>query len=206
MRDSATLEHQEAVKADRVLLSLPEIWMGLHAGQKAWEQAAPADRATIDESDRSILALLCEVEAARWSALCAAAGWTPVGASALSWCAGASLSEVRTVWETVQPILPTCDAACRPAHLLRSEVLPARQRLSDIVLAGDHSNLQICLMIANEPISIEIDLPSETLRTAAPELAAHILRAVELGAVSKVGRAEVVAICEAIVRSAQSAN
>ena len=36
-------------------LSLPVIWVGLQASQEAWRQAAPADRATIDDSDLSVL-------------------------------------------------------------------------------------------------------------------------------------------------------
>ena len=161
---------------------LPEIWLGLHASHQAWLVAADdeAARASMDDSDRSVLSALTTVDTGRWAAFCAATGWTPLAAAALSWCSGATLGTVRRAWEEAQDVLPADAEACRPARLMNAAILPAanpdsgQRSLSSIVLAGEDSNLQIAIAIAHAPAAVAVDLPSDVTRAAAPELAPHL--------------------------------
>lgn len=76
-----------------------DVWQGLHANARAWENVPygagqAQDRILIDGTDLSVLKALSEYPAERRSALCGAVGWTAYGAAGLCWCAGASFAEV----------------------------------------------------------------------------------------------------------------
>ncbi|WP_147112934.1 hypothetical protein [Tateyamaria sp. syn59] len=180
-------EPVENETATAATLSLPATWVGLHASHEAWIYATPDDRGRIDDSDLSILRSLAEIPAARWSSLCSAAGWTPLGAAAMSWCEGATLREVREAWETVEPLLTVDEITCRPARLLNPALLPettthGMRKLSSMVVAGDDNNLQISLQIAHHPAKLMVDLSKDILSGADPSLAEHIRYATELNA------------------------
>ena len=83
--------------------TLAEIWLTLHQNGIAWQSAAGQPggterRARMTASDRGLLAGLSDLPFARWQALCAAAGQTPLGAIAGAWCAESDLATVAAQW------------------------------------------------------------------------------------------------------------
>ena len=152
-------------------LTLADIWSGLHADHAAWISAEPNLQASLDESDLSLLRELATVEASRWQQLCDALGWTPLGAVALSWCAGASLRNTREAWAASGADLTPAPASRRPARLLNPALRPERSRLSDLALACEDDDLQLCILIVAAPEPLDIDLPPESLKTASPRVA-----------------------------------
>ena len=157
--------------APETALTLADIWSGLRADHAAWIAAGPDLRASIDESDLSLLRELAAVEATRWQQLCDALGWTPLGAVALSWCIGANLRDTREAWAASGADITPDPASLRPARLLNPALLPERPRLSDLALTCEDDDLQLCILIAAAPEPLDIDLPPESLKTASPRVA-----------------------------------
>ena len=88
-------------------LSLVDIWQSLHASERTWgARSSSAPRFAFEDmvwgSDRMLMELLTEVPAQRWITLCYGAGFTNLGAAALSWCREAMLSNVLHIFRLVR--------------------------------------------------------------------------------------------------------
>jgi len=154
-------------------LTLADVWTSLHASAEVWRNVPhdAAQQERIDDSDLSMLRNLSRVPAALWQKLCEALGWTVYGSVGLSRCEGAEIGMVCAAWEASATVLTPDPVACRPAWLLNPALVPESRKLSDLMMAGEDSNLQICLFIAARSEPIEINLPEDTLQGAAPQLA-----------------------------------
>ncbi|SOC20540.1 hypothetical protein SAMN05877809_11259 [Rhodobacter sp. JA431] len=118
--------------------NLPYIWVSLHAN---------AEMALLSETDRwasndvrrfdDQISFLCRslktVSAARWIALCDAAGWTVFGAVALSWCKDGRLDQVWSGWLACGFPLDPNPACERPLTYLNPALIPQADSLSEIV-------------------------------------------------------------------------
>ena len=156
-----------------------DVWQGLHLSALGW-QSVPDDhgqaqqRDAIDQSDISVLGSLADFPAERWISLCDATGWTVYGSVALSWCAGATLPQVWEGWlASGYPLIPLPEYE-RPARLLNPDLLPKTRQLSGLIAASTPSSLGLCALIATSDAPIAIDLSSEQLKNAPPQIAAFL--------------------------------
>ncbi|WP_227269834.1 hypothetical protein [Roseobacter weihaiensis] len=156
--------------------TLPQLWDWLHNNARHWallHDAAPRHRnlGRLDTVDRRNLAMLEACSAERWSALCRAAGATGLGAAALSWCAGATATEVWDLWrEADPPLAPTADFI-RPTQLLSPLVAPPSKRLSDLARYAEDDGLVLCIHVMAVGYALELDLPEQQLQAADTRIA-----------------------------------
>src|SRR5690606_34613997 len=122
--------------------SLPDLWRIQHSNanllarfvKTAQPQRAAGISALVGEGETTIRRELQSVPAASWMSLCAAAGWTHVGAASLSWCDGASEAEVWHAWTEATPAgLPPEDVFFIAARSMTPVFLFETQTLSSLV-------------------------------------------------------------------------
>ncbi len=151
-------------------LTLPDLWIGLHANAEMWIRAGSSpdgqrQRSRIDETDRRLLEQLRQVEAPRWSVFAEAAGWTAYSAIAIAWCSGADPETVATRWYAASLPLTAHGHGARAARLLPPEAKPQDPRLS--VIGRMPSLPRICLGILSADNLVR-DVTDAEMATAAP--------------------------------------
>lgn len=156
-------------------LTLPEIWQQLHSNQCEWLNV-PRNakfyelREFIDQSDRQAIRQLRQVPNERWQHVCYGAGWTPLGAIALSWCSGLlDLSVVSQAWSyTGQQVQPD-EAILRAISFSNPDIIPRINRLSEAVtLTGQ--DLIGCALVLGAADKVEIDVAEIGLADAPEEI------------------------------------
>lgn len=163
--------------------TLPRLWDWLHRNGEHWQrlyEVAPHHRnlATLDEVDRRNLGMLAQCPANRWITFCEAAGTTPLGAVALSWCVDAELRGVWEMWQTAVPALEPSPAFLRPTRLLSPNAAPRSRRLSNLVRQSQDDGMVLCILIAAVGSELEFDLDDGELRRANTRIAAFLNAAI----------------------------
>jgi len=137
-RDTPVIDGHKATNAlDGAILlggrtSLPDTWRILHSNANiAIEAISARDNSRgihdmLEKADTALLKSLEECNIEHWAWLCEGAGWTIVGAAALSWCRGVQAAQVWSAWaKSGYPLAPT-------PHFLRT----TRQINPKIILTG----------------------------------------------------------------------
>ncbi len=147
-----------------------QTWMALHANADHWLEHL--DNPNLSEeydhslaSDRELLQSLESFPAERWQQLCYGTGWTTLGASALSWCEGASLEQVLTAWNYSPEVASPSKTEERAAVLLNPNLLPPAKLSSVIEAAKTGPNVWLLLYAFKaNGTSVEQDWSEEKLR------------------------------------------
>lgn len=156
-----------------------DVWQGLHLSARAWQEvpAGPdqdVQRASIDESDLSILSVLSNYPAGHWKRLCEATGWTVYGAVALSWCSSAELNDIWEGWlASGSPLMPR-PVSERPARLINPALLPKTRNLSALIKASSPNTLGLCALIAASDAPLNIDMSAQQFVNAPPMVASFM--------------------------------
>lgn len=157
-------------------LSLPQIWQQLHSDACEWRDVPRNSRfydlrAMIDDSDKEALLQLREIPFGRWQHLCYGAGWTPLGAIALSWCKDMhALQPVAEAWAHSGVAVTPDPHILRSIAMSNPAVLPRFARLSEIIAFTGGDGLQCALLMVAAAPSLTIDFDSERLRQAPSEV------------------------------------
>ena len=181
----ASLEGARLVEGD---VPLPKIWQRLHDNATQWVIMANAGSAeknlsALDKIDTDLLTRLSMAAAPDWRKMCEGAGITQMGAVGLSWCAGASLSDVWSMWSMAgQPLLPL-PAFLRPARLLNPDLVGTGTKLSEIMNGAETDPFLACARCARAGAALEIDLSERQMSELAPEVLRFVLDAIEGGSV-----------------------
>ena len=160
--------------------TLPDLSSTLHRLARGWSDLWQSDdieyeRGNVDRMTRKHLSALNEGDAARWIALCDAAGWTPYAAVAVSWCKGATLEQVWQCWTAAGvPILPD-PASMRPARFLCPDLLPETRSIRELTQVASDGPLGMSALIVALEGRITLDLSKKTLGAAPPQVAAMLL-------------------------------
>ncbi|KZK95250.1 MULTISPECIES: hypothetical protein [unclassified Pseudovibrio] len=147
-----------------------EIWMAVHANADHWLEQFDNPNLSKEydhslTSDRELLKSLGSFPSERWQQLCYGAGWTALGASALSWCEGASLAQVLTVWSLSSGATAPSKREKRAAVLLNPKLLPPAKLSSVIETAKTGPCVWLLLYVFKaNGVAIEKDWPGEKLR------------------------------------------
>lgn len=139
-------------------VTLAEVWLGIHASAKSYEAVADGpdaqkSRDAIDESDLAVLRALTDCPVARWHSLIENLGMTQYGAVALSWCKGATLSDVASAFQHLDLDVPDLDR--RAMLLLAPQHGASERRLSRLVKLADQDMgvlTLLCLGSSEPPI------------------------------------------------------
>lgn len=164
----------------------PKIWLRIHDNAVQWvimsqSSATSKNLKALNRIDLDLVAHLSEFSAANWHSLCSAAGMTVYGATALSWCKDAELSQVWEGWHASGfPLKPSPEFE-RPARFINPALMPPSRSLREFLdaEAGRHENpeihtLAICARIAAVQGTLSFDMPQESLRNAPPQIAAFL--------------------------------
>ncbi len=157
-------------------LSLPQIWQQLHSDAREWQDVPRNSRfydlrGMIDDSDRKALLQLRDTPVVRWQHLCHGAGWTPLGAIALSWCKGVSgFQPVAEAWAHSGVAVMPCPQILRSVAMSNPAILPRLTRLSEIIDCTGGNGLQCALLMAAAADGLRVDLDDSRLRQAPPEV------------------------------------
>lgn len=146
--------------------SLPDLWRIQHSNANLFArfvrtgqpQRAASISALIGEGERAIRQELQSIPAASWASLCAAAGWTHVGAASLSWCEGASEAQVWQAWTEATPSAAAPeDAFFIAARSMNPAFLFEDQTLSSFVpqLLADTMKVYVSLAARCEQVSMD---------------------------------------------------
>ncbi|SAI66878.1 Uncharacterised protein [Bordetella ansorpii] len=145
--------------------SMPDLWRIQHSNANLFARFArtsPPQRAAgvsalIGEGEISIRRELQSIPAASWASLCAAAGWTHVGAASLSWCDGASDEQVWQAWTEATPSVPKEDAFFIAARSMNPVFLFEDQTLSSVVphLLADRMKVYVTLAARPEQVTVD---------------------------------------------------
>ncbi|MBB3948724.1 hypothetical protein GGQ73_004719 [Rhizobium skierniewicense] len=156
-------------------IMLANVWEWLHRNANHWAQIASVSPShhnlkAIDEIDQRNLAYLNDCPAKAWQLLCAGTGETIYGASALSWCQGATFDDVVAMWRrTKVPLVPTATFV-RATRLINRNVLPKANSLRSILDQPERGTLYCCILISASNQETFIDLSREDFRNAAQEI------------------------------------
>lgn len=153
-------------------LTLPEIWQTLHSNAREWREVPRNSRFfdlrdILDESDRQIYLMLREVDAVRWEQVCSGAGWTAIGAIALSWTRdGANFIRVAERWQLSGDTVDTGPRCLRTARQLDPRVRFQARKLSELVQELNGNVAHISLALAASAGEIKNDLEQVIIDTA----------------------------------------
>lgn len=152
-------------------MTVVDIWQLLHTDAKEWRQVPRNSnffkiREMLDDADRDALQKLHAFEADHWEHLCFGAGWTIIGAVALSWCNDATLERVVDAWRNVDTKIKPDAPTLRAAGMLCPRLLPESKRLSEIIATVERDAFTIALIIAAHDGNVETDLDDTTLSQA----------------------------------------
>ncbi|WP_150523617.1 hypothetical protein [Roseibium sediminis] len=112
-------------------------------------------------SDQQLLAMLGTFPASRWRELCNGAGWTPIAASALTWCKDGDLSDALTVYRELGQIPQPAGALEWAATMLKPDLLP-ENRFSVLIENGEDAvGLGVLIAARHEPPIMDIDAALE---------------------------------------------
>lgn len=145
---------------------MPDLWRIQHSNanllarfvKTAQPQRAAGISALVGEGETTIRRELQSVPAASWMSLCAAAGWTHVGAASLSWCDGASEAEVWHAWTEATPAgLPPEDVFFIAARSMNPVFLFENQTLSSLVPHLIADKIKVCVSLAARCEQISMD-------------------------------------------------
>lgn len=163
---------------------LPKIWQRLHDNATQWVimsgvAGQTKNLAALDEIDRGLLKRLTEADAANWQQLCVGAGATQMGAVSLSWCGGASLTDVWSLWSASGVALGPTPQFRRPAQLLNPDLIGENTRLSDILNVSKSDTFAACIRCARAGSDLLFDVPDEQVQLVPPDVARFLVDAVE---------------------------
>ncbi len=118
-------------------LSIIDIWQSIHANARFWpyhhdDKEFQDEQKAADGCVLSLLQTLDTIAPRRWIKLGEAAGWTPYGAVALSWCENVNMDDMFTAWGKALEGREPGDTELQPARLLNPNILP-RPKLSAII-------------------------------------------------------------------------
>jgi len=165
-------------------MTVVDIWQLLHSNAREWEHVPKNSnffkiRDMLDEADRQVLQKLTDFDAARWEYLCYGAGWTIIGAAALSWCKDADLDHVSRLWKAIDPVIKPEPLTLRTAAMICPKLKPPSHQLSDIAVQLEGDGFKIAMMLAAQHGSVKIDVSYAELAAAQETLRpmlGHILR------------------------------
>ncbi|WP_144637223.1 hypothetical protein [Bordetella genomosp. 13] len=146
--------------------SMPDLWRIQHSNANLYArfvrtgqpQRAAGISQMIGEGEATIRRELQSIPAASWVSLCAAAGWTHVGAASLSWCDGATEEQVWQAWtEATSSVVPTGDAFFIAARSMNPVFLFEERTLSSFVphLLADEMKVYVSLAARCEQVSMD---------------------------------------------------
>ncbi|WP_237093424.1 hypothetical protein [Nereida sp. MMG025] len=155
-------------------MSAVDVWQMLHSNAQEWETVPRNShffkiREMLDQADRDALKKLEDYDALLWEHLCYGAGWTIIGAVALSWCKGANLAQISKIWQSISPEIALDPATLRVIGMLRPQLLPASDRLSEIAASLEGDVFLIALSIIALQGKIHVDVQRSELENA-PDL------------------------------------
>ena len=158
-----------------------DIWYLLHRHADIWITSSNANCEKIDGTDAGVIRSASSIQATRWSALCAAAGWTVYGAVALSWCEGAKLEDVWAGWLASGFPLKPLPQFERPARFINPALLPQTNKSGEINKLmketspdGNTYQLAVSAAIAALKEPLEFELEPEQYKDAMPQIAAFL--------------------------------
>lgn len=154
-----------------------DIWQGLHANARAWEDvpygaSQDQDRLLIDGTDLGVLRALSDYPAEQWSAFCAAVGWTVYGVVGLSWCSGAKFEDIAAIWKDHEFPVTADDHLKRPARLINLAIVPETNSLTSLIKSVGNNLTSTCILIAIKGKHLDVDVSDKTIQGAAPQIAA----------------------------------
>jgi|GEM_PF-4441350 len=150
-------------------LTLPEIWQQLHSNAAEWRDMPRNSRFydlrdMIDQSDRQVLRQLSKTPERNWIDLCTGAGWTGLGAVALTWCAdGSKITRVASAWEKTGIVIHPDDLTLRALNLSNSKTIPRMKSLLEILTLAKGNHTISALMIAASFDDLEVDVEEKYL-------------------------------------------
>lgn len=170
MNTQSAIESSKPALAGAILSksgqSLPDLWRIQHSNANVFArfvktgqpQRAASISAMIGEGERAIRRELQSIPAASWVSLCAAAGWTHVGAASLSWCDGASEEQVWQAWAEATPsAVPREDAFFIAARSMNPAFLFENQTLSSFVPHLLAANMKVYVSLAARCEQVSMD-------------------------------------------------
>ena len=149
--------------------SLPDLWRIQHSNANLFARfvrtgqprRAASISALISEAEITIRQELQSIPATSWVNLCAAVGWTHVGAASLSWCDDASEEQVWQAWTEATPsTAPPEDAFFIAARSMNPVFLFENQTLSSFVphLLVAKMKVYVSLAARCEQVSMDCSL------------------------------------------------
>jgi len=152
-----------------------DVWQILHSNAKEWEEVPRNSkffeiRDMLDQADRQALEKLASFEVTLWQHLCYGAGWTILGAIALSWCKDAQLEHVATGWAHVSAQVDTAEMTLHAVQKINPALVPPSNRLGDITAELNGDPFQIAITLAALKCDVLIDLDAQTILEAPPVL------------------------------------
>lgn len=151
-----------------------DLWSEINKLAEKHANALPHDAEVFDALTYEFLNDLKTVDAQVWRALCLGVGLTVYGAVALSWCKGATLTDVWEDWTASEYAFAPGLYAERPAHFINPSLLPRETSLQKMAQVSGTSQLQLCAMIAASEGPVAFDLPLESLKAAPPNIAGFL--------------------------------
>jgi len=145
--------------------SMPDLWRILHSNanlrvrfvKTAQPRRAAGVSALIGEGETTIRRELQSIPAASWASLCAAAGWTYVGAASLSWCDGVREEQLWQAWTQATSSAPIDDVFFIAVRSMNSAFLLDGQTLSAFIphLWTDKMKVYVSLAVRSEQVSMD---------------------------------------------------
>ncbi|MCD0501592.1 hypothetical protein [Bordetella petrii] len=170
MNTQSAIESSKPALAGAILSkggqSLPDLWRIQHSNANLFArfvrtgqpQRAASISALIGEGEITIRRELQSIPAASWASLCAAAGWTHVGAASLSWCDGASEEQIWQAWTEASPsAMPFEDAFFIAARSMNPAFLFEGQTLSSFVPHLLVDKIKVCVSLAARCEQVSMD-------------------------------------------------
>lgn len=154
---------------------LVDIWREITRLAEKHEQATGNDSEVFDALTFEFLRDLCYVPVEDWHRMCNGLGATVYGATALSWCKGATLCQVIDGWRASGFPLKPLPEFERPARFVNPALLPKSRRLSVLSDAAKPDVFTLCIMIAHSDDPLEFDIGPQAFESMGhPQLAAFL--------------------------------